>query len=55
LATPVAVGPLTVSGQYLSVVVARPDKDTITITGPKYMVNHFEMAVKAAKPVGLSE
>ena len=41
LVRPVAAGPLTVSGEYLSVVVSRLPAETIAITGPEYMVNEF--------------
>lgn len=58
LATPVAAGPLTVSGQYLSVIVARLDATTITFTGPRYMVDAFLTAATEAGaivPPDLSE
>jgi hypothetical protein len=51
LARPVVAGPLTVSGEYLSVVVARVDANTIGITGPKYMVAAFIAAVAQAGAV----
>jgi hypothetical protein len=46
LVRPVAAGPLTVSGEYLNVVVARSNCTTITITGPHYMVDEFEEAIE---------
>jgi hypothetical protein len=53
---PVAAGPLTVSGEYMSVIVTRPDETTINITGPQYMVAAFEepviKAVAAAEAAG---
>jgi hypothetical protein len=46
----VVAGPLTVSGEYLSVVVTQVDATTITITGPCYMVGELENAATEATP-----
>jgi hypothetical protein len=47
LARPVAGGPLTVSGEYLSVVVARLNPTTITITGPERIARKLEVVARA--------
>jgi hypothetical protein len=47
LVRPVAGGPLTVSGEYLSVIVSRLPAKTIAITGPEYTVNAFTDAAEA--------
>jgi hypothetical protein len=47
LVRPVAGGPLTVSGEYLSVIVSRLPAETIAITGPLYMVDAFANAAEA--------
>ena len=52
LARPVAAGPLTVSGEYLTVVVARSDDTTILITGPQYIVDDFERAIETGPKGG---
>jgi hypothetical protein len=46
LVRPVAAGPLTVSGEYLSVVVTLLNTTTIAITGPQHMVDKFETAIE---------
>ena len=48
LVRPVAAGPLTVSGEYLSVIVSRLPAETIAITGPEYMVDEFTDAAAEA-------
>jgi hypothetical protein len=55
LVRPVAAGPLTVSGEYLSVVVARVNDTTLTITGPRYMVGAFETAATKAGAIAAAE
>jgi hypothetical protein len=47
LATPVALGPLTVSGEYLSVVVARLSESEIKLIGPKRIVNSLVTAAES--------
>jgi hypothetical protein len=49
LVRPVVAGPLTVSGEYLSVVAARLNDTTLTITGPQYVVVALREALEAAQ------
>jgi hypothetical protein len=63
LIRPVAVGPLTVSGEYLGVVLARSDATKVTISGPQRIVQACVTAAtdagaitpNALEAVGLSE
>jgi hypothetical protein len=50
LVRPIVAGPMTVSGEYLNVVVARLNATTVSITGPQYMVDAFEAVLKEPKP-----
>jgi hypothetical protein len=52
LARPVAAGPLTVSTEYLTVAVTRTNDNTLTITGPRYMVRAFAIALDNAGLLG---
>jgi hypothetical protein len=49
LVVPVAAGPLTRTGEYLSVVVTRSSDSEAMLIGPNYIVTAFENAVAAAK------
>jgi hypothetical protein len=49
LVRPVAAGPLTVSGEYLSVIVSRLPAEKVAIIGPKYMVQEFKEAADDAR------
>ena len=48
LVTPVAGGPLTISGEYQNVVMTRSTNGKITITGPKWMVERLQVAADKA-------
>jgi hypothetical protein len=55
LLRPVAAGPLTVSAEYLSVIVARSNATRVTMAGPWRLVKALKPAALHAGAVGLSE